>query len=125
MEQAGRVNSLVDRAEAALADQRWAEAKVACEASLPLLPAGAEHHRKRAAMLLRLGVATASLGDVGGSRQCSLRGPVYICTCTLHCALCTRAAALLLLLLLLLCIACSEACALRMHCLYCMQAAPA
>ena len=68
MEQAGRANGLIDRAEAALADKRWVEAKVACEASLPLLPTGTQHHRKRAAVLLRLGVATASLGDVGASR---------------------------------------------------------
>ena len=68
-EQAGRANDLIDRAEAALAGKRWGEAKVACEASLPLLPTGAQHHRKRAAVLLRLGVATASLGDVGASRR--------------------------------------------------------
>jgi hypothetical protein len=68
IEQAGRVNGLIDRAEAALAGKRWDEAKVACAASLPLLPTGAQHHRKRAAVLLRLGVATASLGDVGASR---------------------------------------------------------
>ena len=66
---------------------------MACEAALPLLPAGAQHHRKRAAVLLRLGVATASLGDVATSRPPGSQPappPCAVSLRRLHTAACAR-----------------------------------
>lgn len=60
-EKAAKANSLIERAEAALKAEDYTEAKALCAAALPLVPDFVPE--KRAALLLRLGVATVHLGD--------------------------------------------------------------
>ena len=66
-EKAIKANSLIERAEAALKAEDYTEAKALCSAALPLVPDFVPE--KRAALLLRLGVATVHLGDGPRARE--------------------------------------------------------